>query len=179
MTPPRPSAFASFSPDSWIVPPARVSTPEAIHIGKNVIIHEHSWLSVVPAIEGVRPSLTIGDNCRIGRMCHISCVGEIVIGDDVLTSDRVFIGDTYHDYTDISRAVIDQPMAEPRPVHIGRGAFIGIGAVVLRGVTVGENAYIAAGAVVTSDVPPHTIAAGNPAKPVLRYDAEGSRWSRL
>ena len=55
--PPPPSAFASFGEGSWIVPPARVFTPEAISIGRHVTIHEHAWLSVVSAVDGVKPRL--------------------------------------------------------------------------------------------------------------------------
>jgi acetyltransferase-like isoleucine patch superfamily enzyme len=176
LTPPPPSAFAAFGEGSWIVPPARVTTPEAIRIGAAVIIHEHAWLSVVAAIDGVTPSLTIGDRCSIGRLAHIACVGEVVIEDDVLTSDRIFIGDTYHGYQDPERPVKDQPMAYPKTVTIKRGAFLGIGSIVLQGVTVGEHAYVAAGAVVTSDVPAHTLVVGNPARPVRRLDEHTKAW---
>jgi carbonic anhydrase/acetyltransferase-like protein (isoleucine patch superfamily) len=179
VSPPPPSAFASFGEGSWIVPPARVATPEAISIGDHTTIHEHAWLSVVACVDGVWPSLRIGNRCSIGRLVHIACVGEIVIEDDVLTSDRVFIGDTYHDYTDPTMAVLDQPMAFPRPVRIGRGAFLGIGSIVLQGVTIGEGAYVAAGAVVTSDVPPHTLVQGNPAREARKFDRSLDQWVRV
>ncbi len=52
------------------------------------------------------------------------------------------------------------------PVVIGARVFIGYRAIILPGVTVGEGAVVAAGAVVTRDVPPFTIVAGTPAKPV-------------
>jgi acetyltransferase-like isoleucine patch superfamily enzyme len=176
LTPPPPSAFGAFGEGSWIVPPARISTPEAIRIGAGVIIHEHCWLSVVPAVDGVTPSLVIGDRCSIGRLAHIACVGDIVIEEDVLTSDRIFIGDTYHDYEDISRPVKDQPMAYPKPVRIRKGAFLGIGAIILQGVTVGEHAYVGAGAVVTDDVPDRTLVVGNPARPLRHYDESSEKW---
>jgi acetyltransferase-like isoleucine patch superfamily enzyme len=152
-------------------------TPEAISIGRNVVIHEHAWLSVVAAVPGVQPRLEIGDRCSIGRMVHIACVGEIIIEEDVLTAAMVFIGDTYHDYSDPNRPVLDQPMAHPDPVRIGRGAFLGIGSIVLQGVTIGEQAYVAAGAVVTADVPPRTLVGGNPARPLRQYDEVAERWS--
>ena len=52
----------------------------------------------------------------------------------------------------------------PKPVIIGRGAFIGARAIILKGVTIGDRAIVGAGAVVAKDVPARTIAAGNPAR---------------
>jgi acetyltransferase-like isoleucine patch superfamily enzyme len=54
--------------------------------------------------------------------------------------------------------------AGARPVKIGRGAFIGARAIVLKGVTIGDRAMVGAGAVVTKDVPAHHLATGNPAQ---------------
>ena len=166
LRPPPPSAFGSFGERSWIVPPARVSTPSSIAIGDDVVILEHAWLSVVAAVDGVVPSLRVGDRTRIGRLAHIACVGEITIGTDVLTAERVFIGDTYHGYEDRSRPIAQQPMAPPRPVRIGDGAFLGVGSIVLAGVTVGDGAYVGAGAVVVDDVPARAVVVGNPARQV-------------
>jgi acetyltransferase-like isoleucine patch superfamily enzyme len=176
VTPPPTSAFAAFGEGSWIVPPARVVTPQAITIGRGVIIHEHAWLSVVPAIPGLWPNLTIGDRCNIGRMMHIACVGEVIFEEDVMTAAQVFVGDTYHGYEDPTLPVLRQPMAPPKPVRIGRGSFLGLGSIVLQGVTIGEQGYVAAGAVVTSDVPARTLVVGSPARPVRHYDPEQEKW---
>lgn len=179
VTPPPRRAYARFGERSFVVPPARVTSPDCIEIGDDVVILEHAWLSVVRAVDGVTPRLSIGNRVRIGRFAHVACVGEIVIEDDVLTADGIFLGDTYHGYEDPSLPVSAQPMAEPEPVVIRRGAFLGIRAVVLQGVTVGENAYVAAGAVVTRDVPDRTVVAGNPARPVRRWDPDAGDWLRV
>ena len=158
------------------MPPARVTLPERIFLGDDVTVLEHSFLSVVAAVDGVVPTLRIGDRTRIGRFAHIACVGEIEIGADVLTSERVFIGDTYHGYEDPTQPVLAQPMATPQAVRIERGAFLGIGCAVLMGVTIGEHAYIGAGAVVTDDVPARSVAVGNPARVVRRWDDAVGAW---
>jgi succinyltransferase-like protein len=54
--------------------------------------------------------------------------------------------------------------ATARPIRIGRGAFIGARAIVLKGVTIGDRAIVGAGAVVTQDVPARHKAVGNPAR---------------
>jgi acetyltransferase-like isoleucine patch superfamily enzyme len=64
-------------------------------------------------------------------------------------------------------------------VVIRRGAYIGVGAIILPGVTGGEGAVVGAGSVVTKDVPDFTMVAGNPARiiksvdEILRADTAG------
>lgn len=175
--PPPPSAFAAFGKGSWIVPPARIEVPAYISIGEGVIIHEHAWMSVVPAVPGITPRFVVGDGTHIDRLCHIACVGDIEIGPECLIGERVLIGDTYHLYDDPDVAIIHQPMAQPRKVTIGRGCHIGLGAMIMHGVTLGEQAYVGAGAVVTADVPERTVVVGNPARAVRRYDACTGQWA--
>jgi len=55
-------------------------------------------------------------------------------------------------------------------VRVKRGAYIGVRAVILPGVTIGEGAVVAAGAVVTKDVPPYTVVGGIPAKKIKKIN---------
>ncbi|CAN5613815.1 hypothetical protein BH20ACT2_BH20ACT2_20620 [soil metagenome] len=156
--------------------PARITPPALITIGAGVTINEHAWISVTPAVEGHIPDLRIGDRTLIDRLCHIACVGTIHIGADVLIAERVLVGDTFHQYKDVTTPVIAQPMAVPEPVIIGDGAYLGLGAIVLPGVTVGAQAYVGTGAVVTRDVEPATLVVGNPARPIRRHDPSTGTW---
>lgn len=52
------------------------------------------------------------------------------------------------------------------PVTLKKGCCIGMGSIIMPGVTIGEGAMVGAGSVVTRDVPAWTIAVGNPAKVV-------------
>jgi acetyltransferase-like isoleucine patch superfamily enzyme len=56
---------------------------------------------------------------------------------------------------------------EFKPVEIEEGADIGVGAIIMPGVTIGRGAQVGAGAVVTRDVPAFAVVAGSPAR-VLR-----------
>jgi acetyltransferase-like isoleucine patch superfamily enzyme len=173
-----PEGFASFGTGSWIAEPARISCRHRIHVGSGVIINAGCWLSVVEEHAGrhYTPKLRIGDGSALGHDVVIACIGEVVIGREVMTSDRVFIGDTYHDYRDAGTPILRQPMVAPRPVRIGDGAFLGINTVVLPGVTVGDRAYVAASAVVTQDVPALAVVAGNPARIIRRWDPAAGAW---
>jgi acetyltransferase-like isoleucine patch superfamily enzyme len=176
LSPPCPSLFARFGARSLILPPARVSSPGCIEVGDDVVFLEHAWLSVRHEHpDGPPPRLVVGDRVRFGRLASIACIGEVVIGDDVMASDGVFVADCFHRYDDPSMPVLYQPMSDPEPVRIGPGAYLGAGAVVLPGVTVGAGAYVGEGAVVTRDVPDHTVVMGNPARPVTAW--EGGRWT--
>lgn len=53
-----------------------------------------------------------------------------------------------------------------QPVILKKGCVVGMGAIVMPGVTIGEGAIIGAGSLVIKDVPAWTIAVGNPAKVV-------------
>jgi acetyltransferase-like isoleucine patch superfamily enzyme len=178
--PPPREAYAGFGAESVIAAPAIVTCPHRIEIGDGVFVLPGAWLSVVEEHQGRRyePRLRIGDRVTLGRDIVIACIGLVEIGADVLTGDRVFIGDTYHDFRDPSTPVARQQMVDPRPVRIGRGAFLGLGAIVLPGVRIGENGYVGAGAVVTEDVPDRCVVVGNPARVVRRWDEATGQWTR-
>ena len=63
------------------------------------------------------------------------------------------------------------------PVHIGDNVWICTGALVLPGVTIGANSIIGAGSVVTKDIPPNSLAVGNPCK-VIRELTENDQAGR-
>ncbi len=174
----RPPELAALGHESIVYEPYFISCPHRVHLADDVVIAPHASISLVEEFRGRQhePTLTIGDGCRIGRNLLIACIERIEIGKRVLISDRVFIGDAYHEFRDPDRAVLDQPMSEPEPVRIGDGAFLGVGAAVLPGVTIGEHAYVGANAVVTADVPARSVAVGNPARIVSHWDATVREW---
>lgn len=69
--------------------------------------------------------------------------------------------------------VIDCPFKVGRVV-INDGAHIGIGAILMPGVTIGEGAVIGAGSVVTRDIPPYCVAVGSPAKVIRTFEKSES-----
>ena len=56
-------------------------------------------------------------------------------------------------------------------MEIGNNVFIGVNAVITRGVTIGNNVIIGAGSVVVKDCQANSVYAGNPAKRIMSLDA--------
>lgn len=112
-------------------------------------------------------SLEIGDGFNIGEYTHITAMGHMRIGKNLLTGRWVTITDNGHGSTD--EITSDVPPIERKlfckgSVTIGDNVWIGDKATILPGVTIGNGAVIAANSVVTKDVPPYCVVVGNPAK---------------
>jgi|GEM_PF-3576924 len=167
--PPAAHEFASYGARSFVVPPTRVSGAAGIDIGHDVLVLENSGIAV-DAAHGAR--LVIGDRTRLAPGAEIVCTQEIVIGEGVSSSDYVVITDTW--------GALDHATAGPPPpggpVVIEDGAYLGWGCVIAPGVRVGRGAFVGEGAVVVDDVPPHTVVYGNPATIVRRHDPATGRW---
>lgn len=113
------------------------------------------------------PRIKIGSRVSINYDCHIGCVNEITIEDDVLIASRVYISDHTHgslDYSDIRIPPSKRELQSKGSVIIETGAWIGEGACILPGVRIGSHAIVGANAVVTHDVPSYSVAAGIPAR---------------
>ena len=118
------------------------------------------------------PRLCIGDRSFLGHNVTITCNREVVIEEDVLIAGNCKISDyDGHALVAERRLANALPTAdEIRPVRICRGAWIGSGALILKGVTVGEGGVVGANSVVTHDVPPHTLVVGSPARVVKKTE---------
>ena len=114
-----------------------------------------------------------GYNIRLGRNCFINynCVfldcAAIEIGDDLQMAPAVQLYTATHP---LDRAQRLAGWEYAKPIRIGSGVWIGGGAIVLPGVTIGDGCVVGAGSVVTRDLPPGTLALGNPARIVRSLD---------
>jgi acetyltransferase-like isoleucine patch superfamily enzyme len=140
--------------------PATIKNPGSVSIGEMVVIREHAWLNCEVRTDF---TLTIGSGSYVGRFVHVNAGLSVVIEDQVLIADRVHISDHQHASADLSRAIVAQGVTDPEPVRIGHGSWLGVGAVIMPGVTIGRGAIVAANAVVTRDVGEFEIVGGVPA----------------
>ena len=134
-------------------------------------------------------SFAIGENghCTIGDFtllngALIMAEERIQIGSHCLVTWNVGIADSDFHPLEPAQRLIDaqalapyftnrpaRPKLKTAPVKIADNVWIGMNAVILKGVTIGENSVVAAGSVVTKSVGPNTIVAGNPAVVVKQF----------
>ncbi|MFN4313157.1 MAG: acyltransferase [Chitinophagaceae bacterium] len=121
--------------------------------------------SKVGAFVEIQKGVTIGANCKISSHTFI-CEG-VHIEDNVFVGHGVmFTNDLFPRATNPDGSLQTDADWKCIETFVKKGASIGSNATILCGITIGENSMIGAGAVVTRDVPPNTIVAGNPAKPI-------------
>jgi len=131
-----------------------------LETGHNVVIREQNvigdgfniWNNSV-----VDYGCTLG--CRVSVHCNVYIAQFTVIEDDVFLAPGVMVANDPHPGCPLSKKCMRGPV-------IRRGAQIGANVTLLPFITIGERALIGAGSVVTKDVPPHTLAYGNPARVV-------------
>jgi len=157
-----PEQFRSLGEDCVFEAGVLVFHPENISLGRNVYVGHYAILKGY-----YRNEMTIGDGTWIGQQCFFHAAAGLTIGARVGIGPGVRIITSVHQEAGRDVPVLFSPI-EMAPVTIEDDADLGVGSIILPGVTVGKGAIVGAGAVVTADVPPYAVVAGVPAK-VLRY----------
>ena len=114
------------------------------------------------------PTLRVGSRTGFGHGCSFTVGKAIVIGEDCRIASNVTMFDAPGHSLDPEKRRQGQPSddEEVRPITIGNNVWIGVGAVICPGATIGDNSVIAMGATVMANVPPNTLAGGNPARSI-------------
>ncbi len=142
-----------------------VETGHHVLIREETKIGSNTLIGTGTIIDGYA---AIGSNVRIESGVYIP--PKTIIEDNVFLGPRAVIT---NDKYPVSKKLIG--------VKIKRGAVIGANSVLIAGVEIGEEAVVAAGAVVTRNVPPRTVVAGIPAKPVMsreEYEEKKKRYEK-
>ncbi|MGD9877942.1 acyltransferase [Desulfococcus sp.] len=131
--------------------------------GKMVLADEVKVFRQVFMETGTGGSLFIDEKASIHPRCQINAFhSSIHIGKHVMLAPYCCLY-SYNHGVKPGMLIVDQPLESKGPIVIGDGAWLGVGVIVTSGVTIGENAVVGAGSLVTRDIPPDSIAAGNPA----------------
>ena len=154
----------------------RNKNPGAVVIGNHVSCYAGCSFAL-----GENGRCTIGDFTLLNGAL-IMAEEKIDIGSHCLVSWNVGIADCDFHPLEPAQRLIDaqalapffeqrpqRPRLETTPVKIGNNVWIGMNAVILKGVTIGDNSVVAAGSVVTKPVAPNTVVAGNPAVQVKTF----------
>jgi len=142
--------------------------------GCSLSIGADSNIEAALVLEQASARISIGSRTHVGGGTLLAAATDIEIGDDVLIAFEALIMDhnshsvkfreRQHDVRDWIRGNKDWSHVAVAPVKISNKAWIGVRAIVLKGVTIGEGAVVGAGSLVTADVPAWTIVGGNPAR---------------
>lgn len=164
------------------ISPDNIHCPEYITIGDGTAFGEQIFLTAWDSfsyiqndkeyLQHFKPSIVIGKNCHFGFNNHITSINNITIGNNILTGKWVTITDNSHGEITKEQMLQDplkRPIVSKGPVRIGDNVWIGDKATILPNVSIGNGAIIAANAVITKDVPPYSVAAGNPAKIIKTF----------
>lgn len=139
--------------------------PGGIQIGPGTLVM-HGAILHVYNFRGIPHSgITVGRDSLIGEYTVIRGQGGVTLGDRVYTSPLCQILAVNHVFDDPRRPFVLQGITA-KGIVLEDDVWLGAGAIVTDGVRIGQGSVVAAGAVVTLDVPPHTVVAGVPARPV-------------
>jgi len=154
----------------------KTKEPHALRLGDHVSVYAGCSFAL-----GANGSAVVGDFTLLNGAL-VMADERIEIGSHCLISWNVGIADSDFHPLEPAQRLIDaqavapfykdrplRPKLETRPVKISDNVWIGMNAIILKGVTIGENSVVAAGAVVTKSVPANCVVAGNPAAVVKTF----------
>jgi acetyltransferase-like isoleucine patch superfamily enzyme len=113
-------------------------------VGKDCFIGYEVWVDMTNThLIEIEDHVHITNRCLL--LCHQRDLSNYYVGDD---------------YTKLNY--------NKKKITLKKGCSIGMGSIILPGVTIGEGAVVGAGSLVTKDIPAWTIATGRPAKVVKK-----------
>ena len=139
---------------------ALIIKPERVRVGSNVYIGHYAILRGYDTND-----LVIGNDTWIGQLSYINSAGGVTIGSRVGIGPCVKMMSSEHREEGREVPVLLSDLEFAR-ITVEDDCDIGIGAVILPGITVGRGSIVGAGAVVTKDVEPYSIVAGVPARKI-------------
>ncbi len=146
------------------------NVPGSVSIGNDVGIGRFSRLFCFGG------DIVVQDGCQIGQFFTILSASNVTIERNTLIASYVAICDENHGIDpECGKSYMDQPLVR-KPVRICENCWIGEKVVVLPGVTIGKWSVVGSCSVVNKDIPPYSVAVGNPAKIIKKYDFNTHQW---
>ncbi|WP_321345479.1 acyltransferase [uncultured Draconibacterium sp.] len=120
--------------------------------------------------------IILGDRVRVGIGSVL--IGPVTMGNGSGLGQHVFVAGFNHGYSDGGKNSSAQPL-DIKPTTIEEEAHIGANSVIVAGVTIGKRSQVGAGSVVTKDIPPFSVAVGNPARVIKQFNAKTGEWEKV
>ncbi|MCB2296307.1 sugar O-acetyltransferase [Clostridium tagluense] len=118
-------------------------------------------------------NISIGENFYSNYNCTILDCAKVTIGDNVMFAPNVSLFTAGHPiHFEPRNAGLEYAF----PINIGNNVWLGGGVIVNPGITIGDNVVIGSGSVVTKDIPPNSIAVGNPCKVIGEIKEEDKKY---
>lgn len=170
--------FSHFGKGSTILKGLIVNSPQSINIYNNVRIGRYARFSCYSS-KSKKGRICIGDNSYICDYFSVLTADDVIIGNDTLFASFVTIlGENHGINPDCDLKYGLQDLTGGKVV-VKNNCWIGEKVIILPGVTIGDWSIIGAGSVVNKSIPPYSIAVGNPAKVIKRYNFESKKWERV
>ena len=142
-----------------------VRNPRSISIGHHTtLLDGWSLVDLDPAMACRDPKIQIGAYCNIMHDFQCNASLSVSVQDHVLIAPRVFITDSDHVVSATGARTTLCSEFRSAPVIVEHDCWLGVNAVILKGVKIGHHSIVGANAVVTRDVPPFSTAVGAPAR---------------
>lgn len=158
----------------WGMPIIQRYAGSHIHLGDGVQLRSWTssnpltpWHPVVLATRSTKAEITVGEDVGMTGATLVAAQRIEIGSRTVIGANAVIVDTDFHPLDPVQRQ-LDAMAGACQPVTIGEDVFIGMQAIILKGVTVGAGAVIGAGSVVSANVPEGAVVAGNPAQ-LLRY----------
>ncbi len=139
-------------------------------LGNNSTIEDFSTIN-----NGVG-DVIIGNNTRIGLSNVV--IGPVMIGDNVMFAQNILLSGLNHGFENPDIAPALQKISTAQ-ITVENDVWIGGNVSVTAGVTIGKHSVIGAGSVITKSVPPYSVAVGNPARVIKKYNFESRQWEKV
>jgi acetyltransferase-like isoleucine patch superfamily enzyme len=166
-------------------------TPFFHHRGKGAKVRRYARLDVFPfntfslgdksiiedfaTINNGVGNVIIGNNCGIGISNVI--IGPVTMGNYVMLAQNIVVSGLNHGYEDVTLPPRVQKVVT-KQITIEDNVWVGANCVITAGVTIGKHAIIGAGSVVTKNIPDYSVAVGNPARVIKKYNFTTNSWEK-
>jgi acetyltransferase-like isoleucine patch superfamily enzyme len=167
-------------------------TPFIHHRGKGSVVRWNARMDILPFNK-----FSLGDHSTIEDFCTVNngvgdvfigndtriglgsvLIGPVTVGSQVILAQNIVMSGLNHTYTDVNTPIRLQKVTTA-PIIIEDEVWIGANTVITAGVTIGKHSVVAGGAVVTKNIPPYSVAVGNPARVIKQYDFEKGDWVKV